>query len=92
MVLSCITVVMYLGEINLKDLVALQKQLVDLNAQPANGDLNGDFTVSDADLRSLQQFINSGDTTYIAEYDINDDGVINAKDIVRVKKIIAGIA
>ncbi len=52
------------------------------------GDLNQDKIVNDSDVIILQNYINSGNTTYKLDYDINHDGKVDNLDVDEIYKII----
>ncbi|MBP5688879.1 MAG: leucine-rich repeat protein [Muribaculaceae bacterium] len=55
-----------------------------------NGDVNGDGTVTAADITELYNYLLNGDTTYINTADVNGDGDITAADITAVYDILLG--
>lgn len=59
------------------------------------GDIDRDGVVSLIDVELLRNFVlnylfsDNGESSYNAIYDVNLDGVIDARDIVRIKKLCA---
>ena len=61
--------------------------------RPPVGDVNGDNLVDMRDSLAIKLHVadSTKDDEYIAEMDVNEDGKINAKDLLIIKKIIAGV-
>ncbi len=61
--------------------------------RPPVGDVNGDNLVDMRDSLAIKLHVadSTKDDEYIAEMDVNEDGKINAKDLLILKKIIAGV-
>lgn len=56
-----------------------------------NGDVNGDGTVTSADVTCLYNYLLNGDETYLATSDVDGDGFITVGDITSVYNILLGI-
>ncbi|MBR5118420.1 MAG: dockerin type I repeat-containing protein, partial [Muribaculaceae bacterium] len=54
------------------------------------GDVNGDGTVTAADVTALYDHLLNGDNTHAGSYDVNGDGDITAADITAVYDILLG--
>ncbi|MBR5118450.1 MAG: dockerin type I repeat-containing protein [Muribaculaceae bacterium] len=54
------------------------------------GDVNGDGTVTAADITSLYDFLLNGDTSSLINGDVNGDGDITAADITSVYDVLLG--
>ncbi len=59
-------------------------------SEPVAGDVNGDGTVTSADITILYNYLLSGDTTNLVNGDQNADGSITSSDITTVYNIILG--
>lgn len=59
-------------------------------SEPVAGDVNGDGTVTSADVTILYNYLLSGDTTNLVNGDQNADGSITSSDITTVYNIILG--
>ncbi|MBP5687895.1 MAG: phosphodiester glycosidase family protein [Muribaculaceae bacterium] len=60
--------------------------------EPITGDVNGDGTVTAADITSLYDFLLNGDTSQLLNGDVNGDGDITAADITSVYDILLGVS
>ena len=49
-----------------------------------NGDVNGDGTVTSADVTCLYNYLLNGDETYLSTSDVDGDGFITVGDITSV--------
>ncbi len=59
--------------------------------EPVAGDITEDGVVNAEDLTDLRTKLLTTDAQYDALYDVNGDGVVSVKDLVKLKKICAGI-
>lgn len=57
----------------------------------ACGDLNGDSLINSSDLIALKQYLIFNNGSYNMDYDINRDTYIDLRDLVRIKRILAGL-
>jgi hypothetical protein len=55
-----------------------------------NGDVNGDGTVTSADVTCLYNYLLNGDETYLSTSDVDGDGFITVGDITSVYNILLG--
>ncbi len=56
------------------------------------GDVDGDGTVTSADVTQLYNYFLNGDLTYVATCDVDGDGTITSYDITELYNILLGIA
>ena len=56
------------------------------------GDVDGDGTVTSADVTQLYNYFLNGDVTYVATCDVDGDGTITSYDITELYNILLGIA
>lgn len=56
------------------------------------GDLDGDSDINASDITSMRKDILSGDTNILAVSDVNTDGTFDIRDLVRMKKWLAGLS
>ena len=64
--------------------------LVSQVAFAQNGDVNGDGTVTSADVTCLYNYLLNGDETYLSTSDVDGDGFITVGDITSVYNILLG--
>ncbi len=55
-----------------------------------NGDVNGDGTVTSADVTAIYNFILNGDETALINGDVNGDGAITSADVTVIYNILLG--
>ena len=65
--------------------------LVSQVAFAQNGDVNGDGTVTSADVTILYNFLLNGDTSNLVNWDQDGDGVITVGDVTSVYNILLGL-
>ena len=54
------------------------------------GDVNGDLSVTSADVTCVYNYLLSGDETYIDTCDVNGDGVITSADVTFIYDVLLG--
>ena len=54
------------------------------------GDVNGDGSVTSADVTCLYNYLLNGDETFIATSDVNNDGFITSADVTVIYNILLG--
>ena len=58
------------------------------NASALTGDVNGDGSVTAADVTALYDYLLNNDQTFLATSDVDGDGVITAGDVTAIYNII----
>ncbi len=66
--------------------------LSSLAAYCTDGDVNGDGSVTSADVTALYNYLLMGDTSNLANGDVNGDGDITSADVTYVYNILLGIS
>ena len=61
---------------------------VGYQASALTGDVNGDGSVTSADITALYNYLLSGDTTFLETSDVNGDGDITSADVTAVYNIL----
>ncbi len=54
------------------------------------GDVNGDGSVTSADITAVYNYLLTGDDTYLSTCDVNGDGSITSSDITAIYNVLLG--
>lgn len=63
---------------------------VGYQASALTGDVNGDGSVTSADITAIYDYMLTGDTTHATSCDVDGDGSITSADVTAVYSILLG--